>query len=96
MIDNGFDITFANKYKETLLLAAYRGMEDMVVLLVRWGLDVNALNIKKETPLCMACKQKNPAIVWLLLLSGADPEYTDPMPIVLPSSVLIMIMFKRC
>lgn len=82
MIDNGFDITFANKYSETLLhIAAYRGMEDMVVLLVRWGLDVNALNIKKETPLCMACKQKNPAIVWLLLLSGADPEYTDPMPI---------------
>jgi len=84
LIEYGFDITFSNKYQETLLhVAAYKGMEDMCILLIRWGLDVNAKNKDSETPLCMACKQRKASIVWLLLRGGADPEpsFEEPLPI---------------
>ena len=84
LIQNQINIHFQNKHGETLLhIAAYKGLESMIVLLVRWGIDVNAKDGQGRTALCLACKQKKTSIVWLLLQCGANPEYTydEPLPI---------------
>ena len=48
-------------------------IEDVRNILVQQQLDVNILNSKHETPLHLACSQRDSAIVQLLIAFGANP-----------------------
>ena len=51
--------------------------EDVRKILVQQQVDVNILNSKHETPLHLACFQRDSAIVQLLIAFGADPFIKD-------------------
>jgi hypothetical protein len=70
-------IIFDPPDRSLLHLAIERGRSDMAELLVRHGADVNARNMRRETPLFGAASSGDEALVRLLLENGADPSATD-------------------
>jgi uncharacterized protein len=74
LIKNGADLSLETDNGETLLLRAILSKKSypVVKLLIEKGADVNRSNIYKETPLMKAAQSNLPAIVKLLLDSGAN------------------------
>lgn len=60
-----------------LILAASRGWEEGVTLLIRYGANVGITNAAGETALIHGVLTHNPAIVTALLEAGADPDRSD-------------------
>lgn len=60
-----------------LVLAAGRGWEEGVSLLLLYGANVNLANASGETPLIRAVQSHNVEIASRLLKAGADPDRTD-------------------
>jgi ankyrin repeat protein len=60
-----------------LILAAGRGWEEGVTILLRYKANVNLANASGETPLIRAVQIHNAEIVRILLAAGADPDRTD-------------------
>ena len=60
-----------------LILAAGRGWEEGVTILLRYKANVNLANASGETPLIRAVQVHNVEIVRTLLEAGADPDRTD-------------------
>ena len=52
-------------------------LEDVRTISFQQQVDVNVLNSKHETPLHLACSQRDSAIVQLLIAFGADPYIKD-------------------
>jgi uncharacterized protein len=50
---------------------------EVVRLLIELGVDVNAIDCRRWTPLHFAARTKNPAVVKLLIEAGADVNATD-------------------
>ena len=50
------------------------GHYDCVVFLVKCGAEVNIPDVKGQTPLFVAVKNKHSQCVWYLLRAGADPN----------------------
>lgn len=60
-----------------LNIAAGRGWEEGVEILVRYKANVNLANASGETPLIRAVLAHNLDIATILLAAGADPDRTD-------------------
>ena len=52
-------------------------IEEVRKILIQQQVDVNILNSKHETPLHLACSQRDSAMVQLLIAFGADPFVKD-------------------
>lgn len=63
-----------------LILAAENGYLQIVQLLLAHGADIHAKNIRGETPLSAAAREKHPAVVDFLLEKGASPRKIMPPP----------------
>jgi ankyrin repeat protein len=75
LLDNGADIQAANRDGETaLLLAADRGLGNMVRLLLDRGADPNLSDRSGDTPLIRAIRMDNMPEAEALLDRGADPS----------------------
>lgn len=60
-----------------LIIAAGRGWEQGVELLLRYKANVNLANTSGETPLIRAVQAHNIEVAETLLKAGADPDRTD-------------------
>lgn len=60
-----------------LIIAAGRGWEQGVEILIRYKANVNLPNLSGETPLIRAVQVHNVEIASALLKAGADPDRTD-------------------
>lgn len=60
-----------------LIIAAERGWEEGVSILVKYKANVNLANAAGETPLIRAVQVHNIEVVRQLLNAGADPDRTD-------------------
>ncbi len=79
LIDNGADISSEADNGRTVLLEAILSEKsyDIVKLLIEKGVDVNRSNDDKQTPLMKAAQYNLPAVVKILLDSGASKKGTD-------------------
>ena len=79
LIDNGADVSSEADNGKTVLLEAILSEKsyDIVKLLIEKGADVNRSNDDKQTPLMKAAQYNLPAVVKLLLDSGASKKGTD-------------------
>ena len=66
-----------NVGKTSLSIAAKRGFDDLVELLISSGADVNSRDLFGISALMYACKNKRDKCVALLLESGADTDVID-------------------
>jgi len=66
--------TFTRDDESALMIAARRGSEQMVDLLLKHGADPKATNRFRKTPLMSACESHNTGVVVSLLRAGADPN----------------------
>ncbi|HOI46687.1 MAG TPA: ankyrin repeat domain-containing protein [Bacilli bacterium] len=72
-LNEGGDILFVDDKKETLLHKATRNHHyEIIDMLIRLGMNVNANNTHYETPLHQAVRFKNSEAVELLLLNNAN------------------------
>jgi ankyrin repeat protein len=73
LLKSGADVNIRNIYDSTLLHEALEG-GDLVVaqLLISHGVDVNGLDCKRDSPLCLAVRFQKSDFVELLLRGGAD------------------------
>ncbi|OPB46915.1 hypothetical protein A0O28_0070390 [Trichoderma guizhouense] len=78
LLDNGAKVDFKDeKFVETpLLIAAEKGLEDIVELLLDKGADVNSFDRPNDTPLGVASKAGHYGTVKLLLDNGARVDLT--------------------
>ena len=60
-----------------IALACMAGLQEFVSDLIRFGVDVNALDSEGASPLFVAAGLDNLAIVRILLSAGADPNSTN-------------------
>lgn len=60
-----------------LIIAASRGWEQGVEILLRYKANVNLPNVSGETPLIRAVQVHNVEVASALLKAGADPDRTD-------------------
>ncbi len=60
-----------------LYLAIQRGDIDQIERHIRWGADINRLNVDGRRPLHVAAERGRIAITRLLMKNGADPNATD-------------------
>ena len=59
--------------------ASYQGHLDVVDLLLRQGVDINALDNLHQTALCNSCFGRDLEVAKLLVEAGADLELGDPL-----------------
>jgi ankyrin repeat protein len=72
-LNEGGDLFFLDEKKENLLHKATRNHHyEVIDMLIRLGINVNAINIHHETPLHQAVRFKNSEAVELLVLSNAN------------------------
>lgn len=60
-----------------LLIAAERGWDEGVQILIKYGANVNTANSSGETPLIRAVQVHDTDVVRALLAAGANPDRTD-------------------
>ncbi|MEC8489029.1 MAG: ankyrin repeat domain-containing protein, partial [Pseudomonadota bacterium] len=73
LLQNGADVTAADKYEDTALLWAARGGNvDVAKVLIQYGADVNAVDEKEESALHYAARHGHVDIAKVLIQNGAD------------------------
>ncbi|MFF1883279.1 ankyrin repeat domain-containing protein [Pseudarthrobacter sp. NPDC058196] len=78
-LEAGAPATMTNATGDSLLmLAAYHGHADTVVLLLQHGADANTANDRGQTPLAGAAFKGYPDVARVLLGAGADPDAGAP------------------
>jgi ankyrin repeat protein len=78
-LDAGVPVNLTNDSGDTLLmLAAYHGHQEVVVVLLARGAEPNRANDKGQTPLAGAVFKGETEILRALLAAGADPDAGTP------------------
>ena len=78
LIAQGADVNFADRFQQSVLMAAVRkGNAEIVQLLLQAGADVNAVNRLNESVLMTAVQTNRAEIITLLLDAGADTQHKD-------------------
>lgn len=96
LLQNGVDITIVDKNQETLLMLAVKSHDllDLVKLLVKYNIDINAQNNIGATALLIAIQYKFFDAAEFLIDSGADVNlctgnYTSPLYLAIRIEILI-------
>lgn len=66
-----------NRGNTALIIAAERGWDEGVSILIKYGANVNLANASGETPLIRAVQVHDIEVVRQLLAAGANPDRTD-------------------
>ena len=77
LADDGLSLRRKIGSKSALHLASALGPEATVRFLIEKGLDVNARDAEKSTPLHWASEEKRKKVYTLLVAAGADPKLKD-------------------
>ena len=97
LIQNQINIHFQNKHGETLLhIAAYKGLESMIVLLVRWA-SMSMPKTVKDAPhfVWHANRKKHPSSGYFSNVVPTPNIHTmNPYPFVSHSNTVISIIYE--
>lgn len=78
LLSRGADPNIGDSNGDTpIMIAASIGFEEAATQMLRRGARVDATNRRGETALTVAVQQRQPRVVELLLLAGANPDKAD-------------------
>ncbi|MFL6854216.1 MAG: ankyrin repeat domain-containing protein [Sphingomicrobium sp.] len=78
LLSRGADPNIGDSNGDTpMMIAASIGFEEAATQMLRRGARVDATNRRGETALTVAVQQRQPRVVELLLLAGANPDKAD-------------------
>jgi uncharacterized protein len=78
LLSRGADPNIGDSNGDTpMMIAASIGFEEAATQMLRRGARVDAANRRGETALTVAVQQRQPRVVELLLLAGANPDKAD-------------------